>query len=275
MSKPSLRGKPLPMPPSEQTISRSARSFMSTTRRHEMRRASSPRALPWWMWLSRSAASRLLAAPMAWKSPVKCRLMSSIGTTLRMAAARRSALHPEARTEAGLAQADQGLPADPVQPVGESDRGGGLAFAGRGPGSGDRGDQHELSVFPAGERIDVVEVDLRLRMPVGQQCSVRDTQPVADLGDRLLRRLPGNLDVALGQRFILRVDSWSVGPDASGRKAVDPDRFFRPREDNGYVGNSCFFSGMTYRGYVHRSLLRLPAPESAPACTSQPEPAGR
>ena len=81
MSKPSLRGNPLPMPPSEQTISRSARSFMSTTRRHEMRRASSPSALPWWMWLSSSAASRLLAAPMAWKSPVKCRLTSSIGTT--------------------------------------------------------------------------------------------------------------------------------------------------------------------------------------------------
>ncbi len=33
------------------------------------------------MWLSISAASRLWAAVMAWKSPVKCRLMSSIGTT--------------------------------------------------------------------------------------------------------------------------------------------------------------------------------------------------
>ena len=31
--------------------------------------------------LSIMAASRLLAAPMAWKSPVKCRLISSIGTT--------------------------------------------------------------------------------------------------------------------------------------------------------------------------------------------------
>jgi hypothetical protein len=33
------------------------------------------------MWLSTIAASRLLAAPIAWKSPVKWRLMSSIGTT--------------------------------------------------------------------------------------------------------------------------------------------------------------------------------------------------
>ena len=39
------------------------------------------RAFPWKMWLSIMAASRLLAAPMAWKSPVKCRLISSIGTT--------------------------------------------------------------------------------------------------------------------------------------------------------------------------------------------------
>ncbi len=31
--------------------------------------------------VSSSAASRLLAAPMAWKSPVKCRLISSMGTT--------------------------------------------------------------------------------------------------------------------------------------------------------------------------------------------------
>ena len=81
MSKPSLRGKPLPMPPSEHTISRSARSFMSTTRLQEIRRASRPRAFPWWMWLSSNAASRLFAAPMAWKSPVKWRLMSSMGTT--------------------------------------------------------------------------------------------------------------------------------------------------------------------------------------------------
>jgi hypothetical protein len=81
MSKPSSRGKPLPEPPSEITVERSARSFMSMTRRHTMRRRSKPNALPWWMWLSISAASRLWASAMALKSPVKCRLMSSIGTT--------------------------------------------------------------------------------------------------------------------------------------------------------------------------------------------------
>ena len=33
------------------------------------------------MWLSNIAANKLLAAPIAWKSPVKCKLISSIGTT--------------------------------------------------------------------------------------------------------------------------------------------------------------------------------------------------
>ena len=53
---------------------------MSTALRHVIRRGSMFSSLPCWMWLSSIAASRLLAAPIAWKSPVKCRLMSSIGT---------------------------------------------------------------------------------------------------------------------------------------------------------------------------------------------------
>ena len=81
MSKPSSRGTPHTLPPMPHTMLRSWRSFISTTRFQVMRRTSKPSALPWWMWLSIMAASRLLAAPMAWKSPVKCRLMSSIGTT--------------------------------------------------------------------------------------------------------------------------------------------------------------------------------------------------
>ena len=60
-----------PVRASELTISRRARSFMSRTRFQFMRRSSMPSALPWWMWLSTSAASRLLATPIAWKSPVK------------------------------------------------------------------------------------------------------------------------------------------------------------------------------------------------------------
>jgi len=81
MSKPSSRGTPWVGPPSPMVTFRSARSLTSTTRFHWMRRGSMPSALPWWRWLSTSAARVLFAIWMAWKSPVKCRLMSSIGTT--------------------------------------------------------------------------------------------------------------------------------------------------------------------------------------------------
>ncbi len=81
MSNPSSRGEPLAMPPRPLTMARNARSFMSSARRKVTRRGSMPSALPQYRWLSTIAASRLLAAVMAWKSPVKWRLISSIGTT--------------------------------------------------------------------------------------------------------------------------------------------------------------------------------------------------
>ena len=46
MSKPASRGNPLATPPRLQTIWRSARSFMSITRRRAIRRMSISRALP-------------------------------------------------------------------------------------------------------------------------------------------------------------------------------------------------------------------------------------
>ena len=81
MSNPVSRGTPLILPPRPMTVSRSARSFMSSTRRNGMSRWSIPSALPWCRWLSTIAASRLCAAVIAGKSPVKWRLMSSMGTT--------------------------------------------------------------------------------------------------------------------------------------------------------------------------------------------------
>ena len=81
MSNPVSRGTPRVRPPRPATIPCSARSFMSITRRHSTRRASIPSAFPWCKWLSSIAASRLCAALIAAKSPVKCRLMSSIGST--------------------------------------------------------------------------------------------------------------------------------------------------------------------------------------------------
>ena len=54
---------------------------MSTARRQPTRSASILCGLPCRMEASIIAASRLLAAPIAWMSPVKWRLRSSIGTT--------------------------------------------------------------------------------------------------------------------------------------------------------------------------------------------------
>ncbi len=81
MSKPSSLGVPFVLPPSPSTMKRSCLSFISTHLFHVILRGSIPKALPCWMWLSSIAASKLFAAPIAWKSPVKCRLISSMGTT--------------------------------------------------------------------------------------------------------------------------------------------------------------------------------------------------
>ena len=81
MSKPDCLGTPFFGPPSPTWISRSARSFMSTTRFQLMRSVSTSSGLSSRHDVSSAAARRLFAAPTAWKSPVRWRLKSSIGTT--------------------------------------------------------------------------------------------------------------------------------------------------------------------------------------------------
>ena len=81
MVNPVSAGTPCAGPPRPVTTLRNARSLTSTQRCQVTRRGSMPSALPWWMWLSIKAARVLLALVMAWKSPVKWRLICSIGTT--------------------------------------------------------------------------------------------------------------------------------------------------------------------------------------------------
>ena len=81
MSNPVCRGTPSIVLPRPTMTLRSARSLTSSTRRQVMSCGSMPAALPWWRWLSIIAESRLCAAVTAWKSPVRCRLSTSIGTT--------------------------------------------------------------------------------------------------------------------------------------------------------------------------------------------------
>ena len=81
MSKPVLRGTPFCAPPRPISISRSARSLTSTTRFQRTVSGTIWSGLSSRIEVSIAAASRLLAAATAWKSPVRCRLKSSIGTT--------------------------------------------------------------------------------------------------------------------------------------------------------------------------------------------------
>ena len=75
------RGMPSSRPPRPMTTWRSARSLMSTTRGQRIPCGSMPSGFLWWRLLSRNAPARLWAAPIAWTSPVRWRLKSSIGMT--------------------------------------------------------------------------------------------------------------------------------------------------------------------------------------------------
>ena len=72
---------PSALRPSPTVMFRSTRSFISTQRFQTICLVSIFKAFPCWIWLSSIAANKLLAEVMAWKSPVKCRFNSSIGTT--------------------------------------------------------------------------------------------------------------------------------------------------------------------------------------------------
>ena len=77
----SSRTKPSALLPIPTTTLRSTLSFISRHLFQTIFRVSIRRAFPCWIWLSSNAASRLLAEVIAWKSPVKWRFKSSIGTT--------------------------------------------------------------------------------------------------------------------------------------------------------------------------------------------------
>src|SRR3954454_25043012 len=77
MSNPLWRGTPSSRPPRPTTMLRRARSLTSRTRGHVIDDGSIPSGLRWYSELSTIAASRLCAAVTAWKSPVRCRFMSS------------------------------------------------------------------------------------------------------------------------------------------------------------------------------------------------------
>ena len=81
MMNPVSRAGPLSRPPSPVAMRRSARSFMSMQRGQRISFGSIRKSLPKCRCVSSSAARRLCAEVMAWKSPVKWRLIRSIGSS--------------------------------------------------------------------------------------------------------------------------------------------------------------------------------------------------
>ena len=220
MTKPSSRGIPPVRPPRPRTTCRSARSFISTVRGQVIWRWSMSRLLGRNRWLSSIAERSPWAAVMAWKSPVKCRLISAMGITWEYPPARRPAFDPEDRPQARLTQAKDGIPLPKGQGVGEpySDRG----FSFTGWGRADARDQNELPV-PALPAVDHVQWHLGLVVPVG--LDVRGSEPDfgRDLGDG--PQLGGLCDLNIGEHsrsVLVDSDSRRVGPPevAVGRPAA-------------------------------------------------------
>src|SRR6185312_6614014 len=109
------------------------------------------------MWRATNAASMLLAAAMAWKSPVKCRFRSSIGTTCVRPPPAAPPLMPKIGPR-GLAQAQHRPLPDPPQALGERDRGRRLALARL--RRRDRRDAHDLGVGRPGQPVKRAQVHL-------------------------------------------------------------------------------------------------------------------
>ena len=181
MSKPVSRGTPFARPPRPTTVWRSTRSSMSTQRRQVIECGSSPRSFPCRRCESTIAASRLFAAPIAWMSPVKWRLISSIGTTWARPPPVPPPFRPKTGPERRLPQAEQRLLADRAEPLGQRDRGGRLALAE--PGRRHRRDRHDPAVGPAGQPVDRRELDLRGRRAVREHLVGLEPQRMGQLGD--------------------------------------------------------------------------------------------
>ena len=113
---------------------------------------------------------------------------------LAVAAARGAALDPEDRSERRLADRDGGSLADPVQALGEPDRGRRLALAER--GRGDRGDEDVLAARVRGlEPFDRLEADLGLDRTVELDLVLGQAEVGGHVDDPAWRDRTGDLEV--------------------------------------------------------------------------------
>ncbi len=105
---------------------------------------------------------------------------------LRVAAPGRAALDAEHGADRRFAQAEDGLPPDRPESLGERDGGRRLALAGG--GRRDRGDADELPVRAVGEPVEDGERDLGLRVAERLELARLDPRAVRDLVDRAEHR---------------------------------------------------------------------------------------
>ena len=144
------------------------------------------------------------------------------GHDLGIAAARRAALDPETGAERGLAQARDGLFAEPIQRVGEAHGGGGLALAGG--GRADRGHEDQPAVRFILQAVDVVQRELGLVVSVRRE--VLRGNPVlipGQVNHGPHGRLARDFDI---RHFILRF--WFKERGFSPRRHCSASRSFWP-----------------------------------------------
>src|SRR5262249_5249735 len=135
---------------------------------------------------------------------------------LGVATAGGAAFDAEAWPERGLANAEHRLLAEIVERIGEADRGGGLALAGR--RRGDRRNQDQLAVGSIFERLDEIHRHLGLVVAVRLEVLRRD----AELFARDVHNRPhlGRLrDLDVGSRIeVLRGGDRGLGGGSLGRR---------------------------------------------------------
>ena len=112
---------------------------------------------------------------------------------LAVATAGGAALDAERRAHRGLAQADHRLAADAGHRLAETDGGGRLALAER--RRRDRRDDDVLGQRAVGELVDRLQPDLRQARPVRLQQVLTDAELGGDLGQWLVARLAGDVQV--------------------------------------------------------------------------------
>ena len=158
-----------------------------------------PSALPQWIWLSSSAASRLWAAVIGMEVAGKVQVDVDHRRDLRPSAAGGAAFGAEHRPHRGFAQRQHRATAGAVERVGQADRGRRLALARR--RRIDRGDEDQLAarrLLPRARQ----DRSSPCTRPYGSTAAAGMFEPCGDLGDRLKGDGAGDIEIGGHRPFV-------------------------------------------------------------------------